>query len=42
MNSDPTGYFTLYGMTAAIQVENTLRDMYNSALTGGFMGFMDS
>ena len=42
MNSDPTGYFTLYGMTAAIQVENTLRDMYNSALTGGFMSFIDT
>ena len=42
MNSDPTGYFSMYGMTVAIQVENTLRDMYNSALAGGFMSFMDS
>jgi len=42
MNSDPTCYFTLYGMTAAIQVENTLRDMYNSVLTGGFMSFIDT
>ena len=42
MNSDPTGYFTLYGMTAAIQVEDTLRDMYNGTLMGGFMSFVDT
>ena len=42
MNSDPTGNCTLVGICVAINVENTLRDMYNGALMGGFMSFVDA
>ncbi|MEE0265034.1 MAG: RHS repeat-associated core domain-containing protein, partial [Acutalibacteraceae bacterium] len=37
MNSDPTGYFTLFEMSIAMNVQNTLRDTYNSAIIDGFL-----
>ena len=42
MNSDPTGYFTLAGMSGAISVENILRNAYISSIVGGFLSFFDA
>ena len=42
MNSDPTGYFTLFEMSIAMNVQNTLRDTYNSAIIDGFLNFLDT
>ena len=42
MNSDPTGYFTLAGLSGAISVENILRNAYISSIAGGFLSFFDA
>ena len=42
MNSDPTGYFTLAGMSGAISVQNILRNASVSSIVGGFLSFFDA
>lgn len=42
MFSDPTGYFSLVEVTAAMSINSTLEESYNNAILSGFINFMDA
>lgn len=42
MNSDPTGYFTLFEVSAVISIQSQLRETYDGAILTGFSAFMDA
>lgn len=42
MNSDPTGNFTVMGMSVAMSISSRLEDSYNSTILSGFINFFDA